>query len=81
LRRATRPVQGCRHEHLEQHSTIYARTSWTRQEDGSYDPDEVPCSKVLEEETTAWACSDCGIQGWLDEDGFEVWEVTAEIAV
>jgi hypothetical protein len=50
----------CEHEVAHQFSTIYARTDWSRQEDGTYEPDEVPCSKVLDEETTDLKCAECG---------------------
>lgn len=66
----TETKSDCSHENLVQLSTIYARTSWTRQDDGSYTPDEVPCSKVLEEETTEWRCNDCGVEGTLEDDVF-----------
>lgn len=50
----------CQHTFIQQFSTIYARTDWTfLEETGEYEPDEVPCSKVLEEETTRWVCAEC----------------------
>lgn len=50
----------CQHENLFQFSTIYGRTDWTAQPDGTYTTETATCDKVLEEETTGWECADCG---------------------
>jgi hypothetical protein len=53
-------VASCPHEQLLQYSTIHAMTIWLRSSSGPYEPQHVPCSKVIEEETERWICADCG---------------------
>jgi hypothetical protein len=60
--------ESCPHEAVEQFSTIYARTFWTRQDNGWYEPDQVPCSSVIDEETDYVCCADCGAVGVLEPD-------------
>lgn len=63
----------CKHETVEQRSTIYAMTVWSyKQELDSYEPEQVPCSQVLSEETESWICSDCGAHVELAGDGLGV---------
>jgi hypothetical protein len=50
----------CLHEEILQYSTIHAMTIWVRADTGRYDPQQVPCSKVLAEETERWICATCG---------------------
>lgn len=50
----------CTHERISQLSTIEARTTWSRDPEGVYTPDESPCTKVRSEETHGWECLDCG---------------------
>jgi hypothetical protein len=56
----TDTVTSCTHEQLLQYSTIHAMTIWLRSSSGPYEPQQVPCSKVIEEETERWICADCG---------------------
>lgn len=49
----------CLHLQLTQVSTLLAETTWTRQGNGTYSPDEA-ITKVLDEETEWFECDDCG---------------------
>jgi hypothetical protein len=53
-------TEGCTHEEILQYSTIHAMTIWARAATGRYEPQQVPCSKVLAEETERWICAACG---------------------
>lgn len=53
-----RPMS-CLHLRIRQFSTISAVTVWTKDETGSYLPDDA-ITKVLDEETERWECADCG---------------------
>jgi hypothetical protein len=48
------------HEQLLQYSTIHAMTIWLRSSRGMYEPQQLPCSKVIDEETERWVCAGCG---------------------
>lgn len=48
----------CLHPQLTQVSTLLAETTWTREDDGTYSPDEA-ITKVLHEETEWFVCDDC----------------------
>jgi hypothetical protein len=53
-------IDRCAHEEILQYSTIQAMTIWVRAANGRYEPQQVPCSKVLAEETERWVCATCG---------------------
>lgn len=62
--------RGCTHEIVWQFSTIYAKTSWSRKDKG-YEPDQVPLSSVLDEDTDHFKCVECGVRlsDVVDDDG------------
>jgi len=60
-------TNACTHETLIQTSKLYVRWYWSREADGSYDPDDT-YSKVLDEETIDFECADCGMSVSLDGD-------------
>lgn len=35
-------------------------TIWLRSSSGTYEPQQLPCSKVIDEETESWVCAECG---------------------
>lgn len=53
-------LRACTHEELLQYSTIHAMTIWLRSSSGTYEPQQLPCSKVIDEETESWVCAECG---------------------
>jgi hypothetical protein len=56
----------CQHERLHQFSEAMLRTTWERNDDGSYEPDAE--YKVLDETIGLFVCVDCGDQVELDTD-------------
>lgn len=54
----------CRHPRLHQVSEAVLRTTWERQEDGTYEPDAE--NKVLHEEVGTFMCVDCKTEVSLD---------------
>jgi hypothetical protein len=57
----------CEHPELVQVSEATLRWTWTRCNDGTYEPEETH-DKVLYEETIDFTCRECGEVVSLDDD-------------